>query len=144
MSTKSNGSAEVRKENLRILLAQWGGLTNLARKLHYSGPSYISQLLSGNRPFTEKTARAIEARLDLPASWLDRPHQVTSDIDPDLLASVLATITASLAHKGTPAAAPRQLSEVVTLVYEQAQQSGTVDEAYVSRLLGLLSKERRE
>lgn len=141
MATKSKGPAEVRKENLRILLAQWGGPTNLAKKLQYSGPSYVSQLLSGNRPFTEKTARAIEAHLDLPANWLDRPHQATSDIDSDLLARVLAAITTGLADKGTPAAAPRQLSEIVALVYEQAQPSGVVDEDYVSRLLSLL-KER--
>lgn len=47
----------IRKENLRLLLIQWGGPTNLAKKLKYSGPSYLSQLLSGNRPFSEKTAR---------------------------------------------------------------------------------------
>ena len=139
MQGKSKGTAQIRIENLKLLLVQWGGPTVLAKKLHYSGPSYLSQLLSGNRPFTEKTARTIEAALDLPMLWLDRVHSGSSDIDPELLASVVALVQATLPAKGAPA--PRQLSEIITLVYEQAKESGTVDEEYVKRLVKLITKE---
>ena len=139
MESKRKDVAPIRIENLKLLLVQWGGPTVLARKLHYSGPSYLSQLLSGNRPFTEKTARTIEATLDLPALWLDRKHSATTDIDPELLASVVSLVQAMLPNKGIPA--PRQISEVITLVYEQAKESGTVDEEYVKRLVKLITKE---
>ena len=140
MQGKRKGVTETRIENLKLLLVQWGGPTVLAKKLHYSGPSYLSQLLSGNRPFTEKTARTIEVSLDLPALWLDRPHNGSSDIDPDLLSSVVALVQASLPHKG-PSPAPHQMSEIIILVYEQAKELGTVDEEYVKRLVRLITKE---
>lgn len=139
MQGRSTGTAQIRIENLKLLLVQWGGPTVLAKKLHYSGPSYLSQLLSGNRPFTEKTARTIEATLDLPALWLDRKHSTTTDIDPELLASVVALVQATLPAKGAPA--PRQLSEVITPVYENAKESGTADEEYLRRLIKLITKE---
>lgn len=62
----------IRKANLRLLLQQWEGPSTLAKKLGYAGPSYLSQIVGGHRPITEKTARDIEAKLDLPAGWMDR------------------------------------------------------------------------
>ena len=49
-----------RLKNLKLLVRQWGGPASLAKKLKLSGPSYLSQLLSGHRPITEKTARKFE------------------------------------------------------------------------------------
>jgi len=46
-----------RVQNLRVLVSQHGGTSSLAKKVQLSGPSYISQILSGVRPLTEKTAR---------------------------------------------------------------------------------------
>ena len=139
MATTRKDVTRFRIENLKVLLVQWGGPTVLARKLQYSGPSYLSQLLSGNRPFTEKTARTIEAALDLPNLWLDRPHNMTTDIDPDLLSDVVAKVSAALPPKAT--IAPRQVSEVIAMVYENAKATGQVDEDYIQRLIRLTTKE---
>lgn len=138
MSAPRKDLSRTRIENLKVLLVQWGGPTVLARKLQYSGPSYLSQLLSGNRPFTEKTARMIEASLDLPSLWLDRAHNMTTDIDPELLSAVVSQVSAALPPKGI--VAPRQVSEVIALVYENAKATGQVDEEYIKRLMKLLDK----
>lgn len=65
-----------RRQNLRTLAAQRDGVTGLAKRLGYSGPSYLSQMIGPqhNRPISERTARHIEAELDLPAGWLDQDH----------------------------------------------------------------------
>jgi len=50
--TKADPTHERRRVNLWLLTAQWGNATTLAGKLGHSGPSYISQMLSGLRPIT--------------------------------------------------------------------------------------------
>jgi DNA-binding transcriptional regulator YdaS (Cro superfamily) len=62
---KKRDMQEVRRASLKVLIAQWGGPTSLAKKLGLSGPSYLSQLLSGLRPITEKCARKTEDALEL-------------------------------------------------------------------------------
>lgn len=70
---------EVRRKRLGTLIKQWGGPTNLANKLGLSGPSYLSQLRSKNRPITEKVARGIEAKLQLPPGWFDSLEPLKSN-----------------------------------------------------------------
>lgn len=129
---------ETRRENLRLLLAQWGGPTTLAKKLQHSGPSYLVQLQSGNRPITEKTARGFEAALDLPARWMDTQHHAGENAD--LLAAALAAVEAEILRTKTTPAHPRQLADIYLLVYEQAKQSGMVSLDYVARLVRLISQ----
>lgn len=61
-----------RRENLRLLAAKYDGQKNLAARLGY-GRSYLSQILSAKpkRYISERTARAIETKLTLPAGWMD-------------------------------------------------------------------------
>ena len=54
--------------------------------------------------------------------------------------AAVALVQASLPHKG-PTPAPRQMSGIIPLVYEQAKESVTVDEEYVKRLVKLITKE---
>lgn len=141
MAGTRKGPAETRIKNLRVIVAQWNGATNLSKKLGHSGPSYISQLLGGNRPLTEKTARAIEAKLDLPLGWLDREHDgATPHFDRDLFAAVLAAVLETLDDQGSPAT-PRQISEIANLAYEDAARSGAVNADYIKILVGLIAKE---
>ena len=63
-----------RVQNLRVLVSRHGGTSSLAKKVKLSGPSYISQILSGVRPLTEKTARKFEVQLGLAMGWLDDEH----------------------------------------------------------------------
>lgn len=59
-----------RVHNLKLLLRRFGSQSVLAEMLKCT-PGYISQLLNGTRPFTEKTARKFERTLKIPHESLD-------------------------------------------------------------------------
>ena len=68
-------STEIRRENARMLAAQYGGLTKLGEKLGRSD-SQISQII-GERPIRGiggRLARTIEKKLGLPDGWMDVQH----------------------------------------------------------------------
>lgn len=70
--SKSN---DHRLTNLRRLIDDAGGPSSLAKKLGYSNASFLVQMAGPNpmRKVTEKTARAFEEKLGLPAGHLDQP-----------------------------------------------------------------------
>lgn len=55
---------------LNELVKKAGSQAALASQLDCT-PGFISQLLTGRRPITEKTARKLERRLKLPHEWMD-------------------------------------------------------------------------
>lgn len=61
----------IRIDNLRLFMSQktWSP-ADLARELGVSD-SYVSALLNGKKPFGERTARKMEARLGMHSKWLD-------------------------------------------------------------------------
>lgn len=134
---------DVRRRNLRALIKQWGGPSTLAKKLQHSGPSYLSQLVSGNRPVTEKTARAIEAALDLPTGWLDEEPETRTNsqfrVDTELLGRVMATVNELLEELSASVNAEK-MAEIVSLVYEDAQAKRDVDEGFANRIVKLATK----
>lgn len=64
-----------RVANLRILVAQYGNLAQLGRRLGYASRASVSLMFNGERPITERTARRIEERLGLAAGWMDEKHK---------------------------------------------------------------------
>lgn len=134
---------ELRRRNLKGLVEQWDGPTNLAKKLGYTGPSYVSQMVSGNRPITEKAARQIEAKLDLTIGYLDRNDRPTAKttrpaaVDTDAVSRIITTVGTLASEEGV-ALNPSKFSELVALVYEDAAARGQVDEAFVKRIIRLL------
>lgn len=62
-----------RKANLLKLIEQHGTLEKLA-ELTGSSPRHLSQMKNGTRNMGHKVARRIEAKLTLPAGWLDMKH----------------------------------------------------------------------
>jgi len=66
----------IRIDNLRLFMSQkkWAP-ADLARELDVSD-SYISALLNGKKPFGERTARKMEARLGMHSKWLDEPRLI--------------------------------------------------------------------
>ena len=136
--TKADPTHERRRLNLRLLTAQWGNATTLAGKLGHSGPSYISQMLSGLRPITEKTARGIEEKLELPLGWMDSDHGAArpAQVDDGLLTECLLLAGVLLDERGVTIPAGK-LTALVALIYEDARRHGTVSEAYAKRLIEL-------
>lgn len=59
-----------RRANLQLLVDEHTN-SGLASKLGYTNGSYISQLLSVDRTFTEVAARSIEQKLGLAFGWMD-------------------------------------------------------------------------
>jgi hypothetical protein len=131
---------ELRKANLAMLVKQWGGLTNLAKKLKHSGPSYLSQLLSASRPITEKTARSIERLLDLPVGWLDQDHnsgKPPPPVDQSLVTQVVLAVGAVLEDEKLQLS-PGKFADLVTHVYEQAVKNGVVEETLIYKIVRLM------
>jgi hypothetical protein len=132
-----------RKRNLKALIKQWEGPTNLAKKLQYSGPSYLSQMIGPNKPITEKTARYVEETLSLPAGWLDADHATHTGphtrIDTTLLNRVMQSVGAALEDVKIRLP-PTRMADLVGLAYEHAMEHG-VDDVYIGRLVRLTLKE---
>jgi len=129
----------LRRLNLRQLIADHGGPTNLALKLGHSNGSFLSQLAGPNptRPVSERVARHIEQALDLPLGWLDGMDHSAPVDDTLLVKSIESVVMCALdaGRKLNPAAQ----AQVVALVYEHAQQHGGVcEEPFVQRLLRLV------
>ena len=131
---------DTRVANLRTLSAQWGGPSSLAKKLKLSGPSYISQLISGTRPVTEKTARKFEQLLGLAVGWLDQDHQGAgkpAKLDDTLITKAI-TLVGEAVNENSVNVAPDKFAEIVSLVYGEAQRSGRLDEQLAQRIVHLL------
>lgn len=131
---------EIRRKNLAVVSEQWGGPSGLAKKLELSGPSYISQMLGGHRPITEKTARKYEAELDLPPGWLDeersgRPQP--APVDDRLFRKVVALVDAMLNEEKVELSRVK-FGDLVIMVYEEHQRRGTIDEDFIKRLIKLV------
>lgn len=135
-------SIDSRRKNLKLLLHQWGGPSSLAKRLGQSGPSYLSQMANGHRPITEKTARKIEAAVDLPTGWLDQEHEGNhvakpAVIDPNLVTQVI-TLLGALAEEERLSLGPAKFADAVAIVYEDAvSNGGQVNERLGRRVLKL-------
>lgn len=117
----------LRKKNLRALIKQWDGPTNLAKKLGYSGPSYLSQMIGEHKPITEKTARFVETTLDPPAGWLDNDNHDSGRADTANVARVLLAVGAAIENTGAKVS-PGRLADIATFVYEHLCRNGVVDD----------------
>lgn len=64
---------DIRRDNLRRLIADNDVPSAVATKLGYVNSSFMAQLAGPNpiRNVTEKTARSYEAKLGLPTGWFD-------------------------------------------------------------------------
>lgn len=130
---------EVRRARLQELVDQYGA-SGLAKRLDHSGPSYIGQLLSGRRPMTEKTARAIEEKLGLTVRALDAlPGEDApfTNSDNAMVAASIRALGDALEETSTQIP-PQKFAELVALIYEKAARAGRVDVEHVRRLLKLV------
>lgn len=129
-----------RRRNLRALLAQWGGPESLAKKLGWrAGGSYISQLLSGKRPFTEKTAHKIEKAVGLREGALDRngePGESAVEVDTALLAKAIVAVDDVLKSEKVRLT-NEQRSRVIVKVYKESLNAKEINEANVREIVRL-------
>lgn len=134
---------EIRRKKLHELIAQYEGPARLARRLRHKGTSYLSQLSTGHRPVTEKTAREIEKEPRLPHLWFDGggapPPAVpqapqAGTIDAERLSHAVRSIQqAVLADKLM--LAPAAFADAVVFVYQESLRGHAVDVGALLRLL---------
>jgi len=135
-----NSVYDLRRENLRVLMAQWGGPTSLAKKLGHSNGSYVAQLAGPNpsREVSEKVAREIENKLQLPAGWLDsKQSSKASSVDDATLSLCVSAVAAAVRDAGLRPD-PDTYGTLVSLVYEHTKLTGRVDEPFIIKLIGLI------
>lgn len=129
----------LRRENLRALIGERGGLTDLSNKLGYSNPSFLSQMAGPNptREITERTARKIEQTLRMEPGVLDRPvayadRQQGGNVQ--LVADALRLVGKVCEAEGVNLG-PAKLTELAALVLEDG---GPPRPERVQRLVALL------
>lgn len=137
-----NDIQTVRRENLKRLLEREGGPTALGKRLGHSGPSYLSQMATGKRPISERTARTIESTVGLSEFELDQ--QIGESIPfngtaaRQLLSDVVRAVGEAL-DRAQVKPSSKKFAEIVALVYEHSASAGRVDQAYIQHLVSLLS-----
>lgn len=134
---------DIRRANLRRVVQELGGHAAVAKRLKLSGPSWLSQIMSGHRPFTEKTARKFEKMLGLPRDSLDRSAafegvSVVVNRDVPQVSQTLNVIQSLLATRNQTLTNV-QFGSVVDVVFSQALKTGTVDEELAGKILDLLT-----
>lgn len=125
-----------RRGNLRALIVQHEGATNVAKLLGYSSPSYLSQMVGPNptRQITEKVARQIERKMILPDGWMDKkPTNFQVKVNDQQIGELVLLIGQILKDNGV-SVAPEQFATLVTLAHER----GEIDENYIRRLIHLI------
>jgi len=131
---------DIRRDNLRKLMEQWGGPTSLSLKLGHSNASYMAQL-AGPKPtreVSEKTARDVERKLGLSSGWMDKPHKgLPGQPDTNALIEVMALVQDLLESEGVKVSKAK-LAELVALVYERQQETNAAEQTYARRLVLLL------
>ena len=130
---------QLRRGNLRALIAKEGGPSSLAKKLGHSGPSYLSQLANGKAPITEKVVRKIEHQLGLKDRALDSEGGALpfAGTDQALIAAAIRAVGEELDRaKAQPGA--KKFAELVAVTYEHSVSTGHVDPAYVRNLVKLV------
>lgn len=129
-----------RRMNLRQLMADWGGPTALAARLGHSNGSFVAQLAGPHpsREVSEKVARDIESKLELPAGWMDVVDHSATPLDEVLLARSIQAVTLCAGDLGKTLSYAA-MAEVVALVYDHANaHGGACEEPFVHRLLRLV------
>ena len=131
---------DVRRSNLRALIGERGGLTDLSNRLGYKNPSFLSQMAGPNptREITEKTARKIEQTLRMEPGALDRPVAYVRPQEADgtaqMVAGALRLVGAVCEAEGANIG-PAKLAELAALVIEDGVPARP---ERVRRLVGLL------
>ncbi len=133
---------EARRENLRKIQVEWGGPTSLAKKLGHTNGSYLAQLIGPHpsREVSEKVAREIEAKLSLPAGWLDQIHDGNvRQVDDETLSLCVGAVAAAVRDAGLKPE-PKVFGSLVSLAYEHTKLLGRVDESFIQKLVGVIRK----
>lgn len=130
---------DIRIANLRLLMQQWEGATNLAKKLGHANASFLVQLAGPNprRKISEKVARGIEETLGLRERWLDESHPDAGISIDDAFLRECVRVVATCIRDARLTLDPDVVATLTSLAYEHAKSVGTIDKRFVQSLLDL-------
>lgn len=143
---------EIRRQHLRKLMKDVGG-TELAQALGYRQSSFLSQMAGPNptRDITEKTARAYEHTLNLPAGYFDAPVTQAEPSAPaaalagmetaDMIAMMLTATRqlGAICEAENVVLPPSKFANVLALVLrDTVDHGGTLREAHIREVVELL------
>ena len=130
---------EIRRESLRRLVQEYGGMTALAKLLGHARGSFISQLLSDAppRPISEKSVRKWERMLTLPPGWMDGTVKAPVSVDTRMLRSVIEAATEALSSSSVRLDAAR-FAELIASCYGDALAVAAVDISRIASIVGTL------
>lgn len=106
----------IRAQNLKLLLKREGwSNAHFGRLMGWTDGQYVGQLMNRRKPFTEKTARLIEEKANLPKRWLDEIHEAAEYepgtlTDPETLHIVGESAARYMAKKDIPPNEGRELA----------------------------------
>lgn len=150
-----------RRRNLAALVREVGSATAVAKLLGHTSPGFISQMMSGKREVSEKTARKIEQATGKPELWMDmnRPEVVligglfgkgqesppgavseeraTYTVDPSFVGGSVKLV-ASLAQEFGVKLPPEKMAAIVDMVYTSSIQKGALDEDLARAMVRLM------
>jgi len=132
-----------RRTNLKAIIANRGGNQKVGDVVGWTA-GFVSHLRTGCAPFTDRSARRIEASFELPQSWLDQIHDdggipfgYTSKNTPVSTAAVLRAI-ADVATEQNLEPPLDRLSAIAILVAEDAAANrGQIDLIRIRALIAL-------
>lgn len=133
---------ESRRKKLELLRsARQETWKELAKALGLSTSSFLSQLMSGEREFTEKTARKYEKKLSLKLGYFDEDPTENSGtvthIDMEIVADAAVRVIRLSAQDRRAKLSDAQLRKIVGMAVVQASRDGGVNEEYIKQLLAL-------
>lgn len=151
-------TSDVRRENLRRLIARSGGASALAQRLGYAGPSFLAQLAGPNptREVTERTARTFESKLGLPDRALDAvpadptpapalprgrpPSAPAQPVNVAVIADVIRLVGSVLQGEQVATPGPERFADLVSLAVTDALEHGGVPREHHIRSVVRLMK----
>lgn len=131
----------VRIENLKRLVNEHDGMTALGKKLGYTGPAFVSNILKGHKTMGEKMARKWEEKLGKPEGWMDRMEGAIGGaaIDVALLTQVLNMAGEEL--RAAKLTLPNEkFAQLVAHLYSDAHAAGGLQAEKVRSLVSLVAR----
>lgn len=135
--------------NLREIVRQRGGVSQLSRDMGYSNPSFLSQMLGPNptRLVTEKTARKFEKLLGIPLGALDREPGEAAQAPVDaseqhstseMVAHVIRVVGRACDEESAQPNTEKFANAVALAYLDAAEHGGQIREDHVKQLVRLL------
>ena len=131
---------KARRENLRRVVKQLGGPTATAKLLGHANGSFLPQLIGPNpgRDISERVARDIEEKLQLPLGSLDNAETIEAgSADSEGLGYAMSLLLNELGHEAILRIDEQKFADLCAAVLCQYREAGRVTPSFIQRIVRL-------